>query len=121
MTRVPYPYWNLKLRDDSNILEIANSIASESSGHLFSELLSASRTNLSAVSPINTGIVFIDIAIILSFCGAKIRNFRYLRKDLLKNYTNCPNYPNSLSHEYPSNPSNPCSKIKLSPSLSCSF
>ena len=60
---VPYPYWNLKLRDDSNILEIANSIASESSGHLFSELLSASRTNLSAVSPINTGIVFIDIAI----------------------------------------------------------
>ena len=69
--RVPYPYWNLKLRDDSNILEIANSIASESSGHLFSELLSASRTNLSAVSPINTGIVFIDIAIILSFVVQK--------------------------------------------------
>ena len=63
MTPVPYPYWNLKLRDDSNILDIANSIASESSGRLFSELLSASRTNLSAVSPINTGIVFIDIAI----------------------------------------------------------
>ena len=83
-----YPYWNLKLRDDSNILEIANSIASESSGHLFSELLSASRTNLSAVSPNNTGIVFIDIAIILSFCGAKIRNFRYLRKDLLKKLQN---------------------------------
>ena len=88
MTRVPYPYWNLKLRDDSNILDIANSIASDSSGHLFSELLSASRTNLSAVSPNNTGIVFIDIAIILSFCGAKIRNFRYLRKDLLKKVQN---------------------------------
>ena len=68
-------YWNLKLRDDSNILDIANSIASESSGHLFSELLSASRTNLSAVSPINTGIVFIDIAIILSFLWCKNTKF----------------------------------------------
>ena len=74
----------MNLRDDSNILEIANSIASESSGHLFSELLSASRTNLSAVSPNNTGIVFIDIAIILSFYGAKIPNSQYLRKNLLK-------------------------------------
>ena len=64
VTLVPYSYWNLKLRDDSNILDIANSIALDSSGRLFSELLSASRTNLSAVSPINTGIVFIDIAII---------------------------------------------------------
>ncbi|MCI6829862.1 MAG: hypothetical protein MR924_11515, partial [Prevotella sp.] len=71
-------------RDDSNKFDIANSIASDSSGRLFSELQSASRTNLSAVSPINTGIVFIDIAIILSFCGAKIRNFRYLRKEIVK-------------------------------------
>ena len=88
MTLAPYSYWNLKLRDDSNKFDIANSIASDSSGHLFSELQSASRTNLSAVSPNNTGIVFIDIAIILSFCGAKIRNFRYLRKDLLKKVQN---------------------------------
>ena len=82
MTLVPYPYWNLKLRDDSNILDIASSIALDSSGRLFSELISASRTKQSAVSPINTGIVFIDIAILFSFYCICLQRYHFFR-----NYT----------------------------------
>ena len=73
------PYWNLKLRDDSNILDIASSIALDSSGRLFSELISASRTKQSAVSPINTGIVFIDIAILFSFYCICLQRYHFFR------------------------------------------